>query len=71
MSLTRYLASVEERFVVFPITAEIAERSVGFSAAYPNDPTDRIIGATAVVHGLPLVTADAAIRKSGEVLCIW
>jgi PIN domain nuclease of toxin-antitoxin system len=71
MSLTNYLTEVEQRFVVFPINSEIAERSVAFSKNYPKDPTDQLIGATALVHDLTLVTADAKIRKSGEVACIW
>ena len=66
-----YLRSIEAQFTVLPISAEVAERSVQFSSKYPKDPTDRIIGATALVHGLSLVTADGPIRKSGEVPCIW
>jgi predicted nucleic acid-binding protein len=32
---------------------------------------DRIIGATALVEDLPLVTADRDIRKSRAFLTIW
>jgi PIN domain nuclease of toxin-antitoxin system len=71
MSMSQYLQLVEARFVVFPVTAEIAEASVGFSTAFPKDPTDRLIAATALVHKLSLVTADGPLRKSGEVPCIW
>jgi len=66
-----YLRVIEKRFVVYPITGEIAERSMRFTDCYPKDPADRIIGATALVHNLRLVTADKPIRKSGEVPCIW
>jgi PIN domain nuclease of toxin-antitoxin system len=69
--LSTYLSLVEKNFVVHPITAKIAERSVQFSERYPKDPTDRLIGATALVLGFSLVTADGPIRKSGEVRCIW
>ena len=65
-----YLRRVEEMFEVLPITAPIAERSVQFSAAYPRDPSDKLIGATASVHGLPLVTKDKGILASREVNCI-
>src|SRR5580698_2918702 len=41
---------------VFPITPEIAVRSVQFPKSYPNDPQDRIIGATAIVEGIRLLT---------------
>ena len=70
-SVRDFLNEVEERFRVLPITAAIAERSVQFSSRYPKDPSDRIIGATALVHSLQLVTADRQIRESGEVPCIW
>ncbi len=67
----QYLRQVERFFKVLPITADIAERSMAFSRNYPKDPADRIIGATAVSYGIPLVTRDEAIRNSNEVRCIW
>jgi PIN domain nuclease of toxin-antitoxin system len=66
-----FLSSVERNFVVMPITALIAEQAMQFSESYPKDPTDRLIGATAVVNGLSLITKDEKIRRSGEVRCIW
>ena len=66
-----YLRFVESLFRILPVTAEIAEQSVRFSPAYPNDPADRLIGATAIVHGMRLVTIDKKIRASKEVDCIW
>jgi PIN domain nuclease of toxin-antitoxin system len=42
-----------------------------FTSNYPAGPTDRIIRATALVHGARPVTSDRAIRASGEVNCIW
>lgn len=66
-----FLEEVERRFRVLPITSAIAERSMQFSPRYPKDPSDRIIGATALVHSMQLVTADEKIRQSGEVPCIW
>lgn len=70
-SLATFLRRVEETFLVFPITSATAEASMQFSKRYPNDPTDRIIGATAVIEGISLVTADEKIRASREVSCIW
>lgn len=52
---------------VLPITGEIAVRSVQFPKSYPSDPQDRIIGATAIVGGIPLLTHDKLIVKSGLV----
>lgn len=64
-----YLRRIEELFVILPVTGTIAEFAMQFSAKYPKDPADRIIGATARVHGIPLVTRDVGIRRSGEVNC--
>jgi PIN domain nuclease of toxin-antitoxin system len=70
-SLATFLRRVEETFLVFPITSATAEVSMQFSNHYSNDPTDRIIGATAVVEGISLVTADEKIRASREVTTVW
>jgi PIN domain nuclease of toxin-antitoxin system len=70
-SLLAFLGTVERNFTVLPVTAAIAAQSVAFSAEYSKDPSDRLIGATAVVHGLRLLTRDGSIRRSGEVECIW
>jgi PIN domain nuclease of toxin-antitoxin system len=66
-----YLGFVESIFRVLPMNGKIAQRSTQFGPIYPNDPTDQIIGATAVVLNAALVTRDEKIRASGEVECIW
>ena len=66
-----HLREFERRFVVLPITANIALQAFELPAAYPKDPADRIIGATALVEDIPLVTADREIRKSRAVPTIW
>ena len=71
ISLESFLQEVETRFVVFPITGRVCARAVGFPATYPKDPADRIIGATALVEGLSLITADREIRRSKLVRTIW
>lgn len=70
-TLPEYLAYLEKAFRVLPINGLVAARSISFSSAYPRDPTDRMIGATSVVHRVPLVTRDEKIRASKEVDCIW
>ena len=70
-SLREFLQEVERFCVILPLTAAIAERAVGLSKHYPKDPADRIIGATAMVHNMKLVTRDDAIRASQEVDCLW
>jgi PIN domain nuclease of toxin-antitoxin system len=71
ISLESLLYEVEQRFVVLPITRDVCVQTLAFPPNYPNDPADRIIGATAVVHGRKLVTADRAIRESRAVPTIW
>jgi PIN domain nuclease of toxin-antitoxin system len=71
ISLESFLQEVESRFVVLPISGRACARAMGFSATYPKDPADRIIGATALVEGLSLLTADREIRRSRTVQTIW
>lgn len=71
ISLEHFLAEVEARFLVLPITSRICVRALGFSADYPRDPADRIIGATALAEGLSLLTADREIRRSKALTTIW
>ena len=52
---------------VLAITQEIAVRSVQFPKSYPSDPQDRIIGATAIVEGIRLLTHHKLIVRSGLV----
>lgn len=66
-----YLKFLQSAFIVLPITAKIAERSMGLGPDFPSDPADMLIGATAIVHGAILVTSDKQIRDSGEVNCVW
>jgi PIN domain nuclease of toxin-antitoxin system len=65
------LAEVERRFVIIPITANIALKAYALPPSYPKDPADRIIGATALVADIPLLTADREIRKSRAIPTIW
>jgi PIN domain nuclease of toxin-antitoxin system len=56
---------------VRPITAEIAVLATQFPDAYPKDPIDRLIGATARAEGIALVTRDERIRSSPLLRTIW
>ncbi|HEV2315471.1 MAG TPA: type II toxin-antitoxin system VapC family toxin [Candidatus Acidoferrales bacterium] len=71
ISLESFLGEVEARFVVLPISGRACVRAIGLPAAYPKDPADRIIGATALVEGLSLLTADREIRRSKVLHTIW
>jgi len=71
ISVESALAEVERRFVVLPITSRISLRALALPPTYPKDPADRIIGATALVEGIPLITADREIRNSRALPTIW
>lgn len=71
ISLESFLQEVEARFVALPISGRACVRAIGLPAAYPKDPADRIIGATALVEGLSLLTADREIRRSKALQTIW
>ena len=70
-TLGEYLSVIEKTFTILPITGRVAVRSQLFSDRYPKDLTDGIIGATTVVHGAKLITADRKISDAGEVGCVW
>ncbi len=71
ISLESLLRELEQRFTVLPISSGACARSIELPATYPKDPADRIIGATALVEGLTLLTADRGIRRSKAVPTIW
>ena len=71
ISIESFLEEVEARFVVLPISGRACVRALGLPAAYPKDPADRMIGATALVEGLSLLTADREIRQAQAVRTIW
>ena len=58
------------RLQVLPITPEIAllSRSTLFQHA---DPADRLIGATALQLGAPLITADTKLRALPDLDTLW
>ena len=71
ISLESFLGEVEARFIVLPITGAACVRALALPESYPRDPADRMIAATALVEGLPLVTADREIRRSRIVPTVW
>ncbi|HTM39997.1 MAG TPA: type II toxin-antitoxin system VapC family toxin [Terriglobales bacterium] len=71
ISLESFLQEVQSRFVVLPMSARACVIALDLPPAYPNDPADRIIGATALANGLSLLTADREIRTSRALPTVW
>jgi len=69
----RFLTRLTERpsLAVLEITPQIAALTVQLPQAFPGDPADRIIAATARAHGLPLVTKDVDLQDSRLLRTIW
>jgi len=53
------------RIHLWPITREIARMSTRLDVQA--DPADELIAATSLVHNVPLVTRDRALRRSRQV----
>ena len=53
------------------ISPEIAELSVNFTSEIKNDPADRIIAATSIIHNARLVTADRNLIDSNLIDTVW
>ena len=71
LSVESFVRQCASKMTVLPITPEIAARAVSFPDPYPKDPQDRLIGATALVEGIQLVTHDNLIKNSGMIPIIW
>ena len=56
--------------IILPLTSAIAYEASQFDREFSGDPADRIIAATAVCHGLPLVTSDAKILRTGRIAIV-
>ena len=72
-SVGEWLADVRQlpELHVHPVTDEIAERAGGFGEAFPQDPADRLIAATALVLGVPLITQDTKLRAVPNLSTVW
>ena len=70
-SVESFVRETVARVILRPMTPEIAAVAVRLPAGYPKDPADRVIGSTAIVEGMPLVTADQQIRRAKAVDTIW
>jgi PIN domain nuclease of toxin-antitoxin system len=64
--------AITPELTVLSITPAIAERVTGLEAAgFHKDPADQLIVATALVHGLRLISDDTRIRQWDGVPLLW
>jgi len=70
-SVESFVRETISRVAVKSMSPEVVAVAAHLPENYPRDPSDRLIGSTAIVEGMPLVTADEQIRNSGMVECIW
>lgn len=54
-----------------PLTDDIAERAGQLGDVFPGDPADRLIAATALVRGVPLVTHDEKLLGIDYLKTAW
>jgi PIN domain nuclease of toxin-antitoxin system len=68
-----WLERLAESVRTIGTTPAIADTAVSLPASFPGDPADRIIFATAVEHGLTLVTKDRRLRthRSARDIALW
>jgi PIN domain nuclease of toxin-antitoxin system len=53
------------------LNPQIAETAVLLPKEINADPMDRLISATALYYGVPLITADSNLRQSKQLTTIW
>jgi PIN domain nuclease of toxin-antitoxin system len=61
--LDAWLRELAAQVRAVPVTPAIAHTAVNLPAAFPGDPADRLIYATAVEYGWQLVTKDQGLRR--------
>jgi PIN domain nuclease of toxin-antitoxin system len=66
-----FVERITSRTAIRPITTKIAVLANQLPPQYSGDPCDRLIGATALAEGIPLVTKDRNIRGSKQIQTIW
>ena len=66
-----FVEKISSRTAIRPITVKVAVLANQLPTNYSVDPCDRLIGATALAEGLPLVTKDRNIRGCRQLQTIW
>jgi PIN domain nuclease of toxin-antitoxin system len=67
----KFIAMVEAKLEPAPISTAILLCAAELAEPFHGDPFDRVITATAVVHGFTLITHDLQIRRAGACKTLW
>jgi PIN domain nuclease of toxin-antitoxin system len=66
-----FVEKLSSRTAIRPITPRIAVLANQLPATYSRDPSDRLIGATAMSEGFALITKNWAIQNCKQIKTIW
>ena len=68
-----WLEGLSEQVRTAGTTPAIAATAAALPVSFPGDPADRLIYATAIEHGWPLVTKDRRLRshRSPRLVVVW
>ena len=61
--IASWLQRLAAQLRTIPVTPAIATTAVGLPSSFPGDPADRLIYATALEQGWPLITKDDGLRN--------
>jgi PIN domain nuclease of toxin-antitoxin system len=67
----KLIAMVEAKLEPAPISTAILLCAAELAEPFHGDPFDRVIAATAVVHGCTLITHDLQIRRANVCKTLW
>ncbi len=69
--IASWLAQIGEQVRTIALTPALAATAVGLPSAFPGDPADRLIYASAIEHGLPLITKYARLLDQPRSVAVW
>lgn len=61
--IAAWLQKLAAQVRTIPVTPAIAHTAVSLPSSFPGDPADRLIYATAIEQGWPLITKDHGLRR--------
>lgn len=71
--VTSWLGQLAAQVRTIAVTPAIAASAVALPSSFPGDPADRLIYATAIEHGLRLITKDRVLRshRAPQPVTLW